>query len=165
MHSEDGVRKLLQSVGAFVHFTLRLVPEDLVLQGLCEQSDVIFRFFRVCANNQMLFSGSSGFVRIIRCYFPVLQGLCEQSDVIFRFFRVCANNQMLFSDSSGFVRTVSCYFPVLKGLCEQSDVIFRFFRVCATQSDVIFRFFRVCANNQMSCVLCDSYTVQIEPGY
>ena len=72
---------------------------------------------------------------------------------------------MLFSDSSGFVRTVSCYFPVLKGLCEQSDVIFRFFRVCATQSDVIFRFFRVCANNQMSCVLCDSYTVQIEPGY
>jgi len=42
VYSEDGVRKLLQSVGAFVHFTLRLVPEDLVLQGLCEKSDVIF---------------------------------------------------------------------------------------------------------------------------
>ena len=55
-YSEDGVRKLLQSVGAYVHFTLRLVPEDLVLQGLFEQSDIIIFSCTECSRRMRRFS-------------------------------------------------------------------------------------------------------------
>jgi hypothetical protein len=55
-YSEDGVRKLLQSVGAYVHFTLPLAPEDLDIQDVFEQSDINIFSYTECGRKMGRFS-------------------------------------------------------------------------------------------------------------